>query len=85
MITIRTAIAKRCPYKNELDIGELIITCPGDAPELHALGKQVRENGLVSHEQYTRDVLALLPEGSSVTTHWRTGPWEVEVTEDGAA
>jgi hypothetical protein len=84
MITIRTAVAKRCPYKDEIDIGELVITCPGDAPELHALAKQVKEGGLVSHEQYTRDVLSLLPEGSSVTTHWHTGPWDVECSEGAA-
>lgn len=84
--TISRQVIKRCPFKDEMDAGELVITIGGDAPELHKLGREV--DGLcvepVSHEDFTRAVLALLPEGSAVTTRWHTGPWSVEVNEDGA-
>jgi hypothetical protein len=83
MITIRRAVLKRCPFKDEADAGELAIVLPGDAPELHGLGDQVdvlcREP--VTHEDFTRAVLALLPDGAQVTTTWHTGAWSVEVRE----
>lgn len=83
---LRREVIKPCPFKEEMDAGELIIAIPGDAPELHKLGREV--DGLcvspISHEDFTRSVLALLPEGCSVTTRWHTGPWSVEVSEGGA-
>jgi hypothetical protein len=86
MITVRTAVAKQCPFKHETDRGELAIICPADAPELHHLGQQVDTlcAAEVSHEDFTRQVLGLLPPGSSVVTTWQTGRWKVEVREGDA-
>jgi len=84
MITVlRRPVVKQCPFKDETDLGELVITIPGDAPELHALAAavDVAAAGRVSHEDFTRRVAELLPAGSEVVTMWRTGPWSVEVQE----
>ena len=84
MITvIRRPVVKQCPFKDETDLGELVITIPGDAPELHELAAAVDEaaKGRVSHEDFTRRVAALLTAGSEVVTTWHTGPWSVEVRE----
>jgi hypothetical protein len=91
MITITMPVAKRCPYAAELDAGELTITLPGDAPELHDLARQVGALGRdgtagVSHEEFNRQVLDLLAlvygmPGALVVTRWRTGPWDVEVRD----
>jgi len=85
-VTICRQVIKACPFKDEMDAGELVITIAGDAPELHKLGREVDGlcTGPVSHEDFTRAVLALLPGGSAVTTRWHTGPWSVEVSEGGA-
>ncbi len=87
IITIRRQVIKACPFKDEMDAGELVITIPGEAPELHHLGKQVSDLCAhpISHEDFTREVCDLLPEGSTVTTTWRTGPWDVEVCEGNGA
>lgn len=85
MITVITRqVVKRCPYKDEDDVGELVITIPGDAPELHELGEQIRKLMAVAgtHEAFTRRVAALVP-GAEVVTRWHTGPWAVEVRESG--
>lgn len=81
--TIRRPVIKRCPYKDETDAGELVITIPGEAPELHALGEAIDKIAAepVSHEEFTLAVAGLLPDGCTVTTMWHTGPWSVEVTE----
>lgn len=86
MITIRRHVQKPCPFKDETDAGELAITIYGDAPELHELGRNVDLlcSDPISHEDFTRAILLLLPEGAAVTTHWHTGPWTVEVSEGGA-
>ena len=86
MITITMRVAKRCPYAAELDAGDLTITLPGDAPELHDLARQIGalgRDGLVgvSHEEFNRQVLGLLPRPALVVTRWRTGPWDVEVRD----
>lgn len=83
MITIRRPVIKQCPFKKETDTGELIITLPGDAPELHELGRDIDAlcAAPVTHEDFTRAVLLLLPDGCHVTTHWHTGTWTVEVSE----
>ncbi len=85
-VIIRRQVVKRCPYRDELDAGELTVTVDGEAPELHALGAQVDAivSEPVSHEDFTRSVAALLPPGSRVVTTWRTGPWSVEVREGDA-
>jgi hypothetical protein len=86
MITIRRAVFKQCPFKDETDAGELVITLPGDAPELHELGRSVDLlcSSPVSHEDFTRAVLLLLPDDASVTTRWQTGAWTIEVSEGSA-
>jgi hypothetical protein len=82
MITLRRPVIKRCPFKDEADAGELMIVLPGDAPELHELGDEVDALCLkaVTHEDFTRAVAGILPEGARVTTTWHTGPWSVEVS-----
>lgn len=88
MITvIRRPVVKRCPFKDEVDAGELVITLAGRAPELHELGERIDRLAAhpVSHEDFTREVCALLPEGARVVTTWHTGPWAVEVTEGAGA
>ena len=81
--TLRRQVIKQCPYKDETDAGELVITIPGEAPELHDLAARVdaAAAGRVSHEEFTRKVTALCPPGSQVTTTWHTGPWRAEVRE----
>ena len=83
MITMRRPLLKHCPYREETDAGELTVVLPADAPELHDLGRQIDAlcGQPVTHEDFTRAVLGLLPEGATVTTRWHTGPWDVEVTE----
>ncbi len=85
--TLRRPVVKQCPYRDETDIGLLVIVIPGEAPELHNLGHAIDEvaaaPGGISHEEFTARVAEMLPPGSKVTTTWRTGVWdEVEVTED---
>jgi hypothetical protein len=79
--TLRRAVAKQCPFKDETDRGELVITIPGDVPELHAFGEVVDllTADPISHEDFTSRVAALLPAGSEAVTTWTTGPWSVEV------
>jgi hypothetical protein len=83
VITLRRPVLKRCPFKDESDAGELVIVLPGDAPELHTLGDQVDDlcADPITHEDFTRALLELLPEGAHVTTTWHTGSWSVEVAE----
>lgn len=85
MITAGTDVTKQCPYVEETDMGRLEVTCPDDAPELHELGEQVENicgKGL-THEEFTRQVHALLPKGSLTVSTWRTGRWDVKVSEGG--
>lgn len=78
MITTRMIVTKRCPYVDEIDVGTLAVTMPGDAPELHGLAEKITAigHGRISHEEFTRQVLALLPRPALVVTHWQTGPWD---------
>lgn len=80
-VSLRMPVVKQCPFRDETDAGELVITIPGDAPELHDLAAAVDSAaaGRVSHEDFTRRVASLLPAGSGVVTTWHTGPWSVEV------
>ena len=86
MITIRRPVLKQCPFKSELDAGELAIVLPGDAPELHRLAARIDMLCMdpCTHEDFTRAVLDLLPEGAEVVTTWHTGPWTGEVGENHA-
>jgi len=85
IVTLKRQVVKRCPYKGEVDVGELVITIPCEppceAPELHHLATLIDAMVAepVSHEKFTADVAARLRAGSTVTTTWNTGPWSVEV------
>lgn len=83
MITVRRPVIKRCPFKPETDVGELVITFPEDAPELHNLAAWVDSlcGDPITHEEFTRAIADFLGSGTQVTTTWHTGPWSVEVTE----
>ena len=84
MITLTMQVTKRCPFKDELDAGELVITLPGDAPELHALAKEIHGElcaAPVTHEDFTRAAFDLIGRDGLVVTRWHTGPWSVEVRE----
>lgn len=84
MITvISRTVVKRCPFRDETDIGELVITLDGPAPELHELAGHMDRltSTPVSHEDFTTAVTRLLPPGAEVVTRWRTGPWQVEVRD----
>lgn len=76
-------VTKICPFKDEIDRGTLIIACPDDAPELHKLAAEIDKICVepVSHEDFTWEVLTLLPAGSEVLTVWKTGPWLIGVYE----
>lgn len=83
MITITMPVIKLCPCKDEIDAGELAITRPDDSPELHNLAWDVYKLCAepVTHEDFTRRVLALVPRPALVVTRWQTGPWSVECRE----
>jgi hypothetical protein len=82
IVILRRPVIKQCPFKDELDAGELIITIPYAAPELHQFAAQIDAVTArpVSHEDFTTAVARLLPDAQIVTT-WHTGPWSVEVRE----
>lgn len=82
--TLRRPVIKRCPFRDEIDAGELVITLRGPAPELHQLAEQIDRLAAapISHEDFTEQVAILLPMGSRLETTWRTGPWSVEVRAD---
>lgn len=81
-VTLRWAITKRCPFRDEIDAGQMVITVGENAPELHNLAGEVSRLTAepVSHEDFTRAVAMLLPAGSEVVTTWNTGPFDVTVT-----
>jgi len=83
VITVRRPVIKRCPFKDETDAGELVITFAEDAPELHNLAEKIDALCAepVTHEDFTRGVLDMLGGEAQVTTTWHTGPWSVEVRE----
>ena len=83
MITVRRLIAKRCPYVDETDVGTLTVTAPVDAPELHEFETQTDKiaSAPISHEEFTRQVAALLPPGSVAVWETKTGKWDVECRE----
>lgn len=82
IVILSRSVVKQCPFRDEIDAGELTVTVAGTAPELHQLAAQVDALCArpVSHEDFTAAVAALIP-GADVRTAWRTGPWSVEVRE----
>ena len=83
MITVRCEVSKLCPYVDERDCGYLKVTWPIDAPELHEFYERLEDLGArkMSHEDYTREVAQLAGIGARVETEWRTGNWDVFVSE----
>lgn len=79
--TISRQVVKRCPYVGEWDVGTLTVVLEGEAPELHALGFKIDDLGAepLTHEEYTKRLAYVMPDGATVTTTWNTGPWIVEV------
>lgn len=85
-VTIRRQVVKRCPFRDEWDIGTLTITLAEDlVPELHELGAQIDaiadpEVGTLTHEEYQRRLREEILKGldAEIVTTWRTGPWDVE-------
>lgn len=79
---VTMAVTKRCPYRDERDVGtvtlDLAVPVANDCMELYALAGAVEKVGEepLSHEEYTRR-LSKFAGVVSVTTRWRTGPWEV--------
>lgn len=82
---IRTVVTgtvfKQCPFKDELDTGEVELTFEGDAPELHALAKLLASYRQVkmSHEDFTREMLAKTTAVAAQST-WTTAGLRVVVT-----
>lgn len=80
-VTLRSPVTKQCPFRDEIDAGELVITLPGEAPELHALAREIAKllAGPVTHEAFTEAVAGMLGAGAVVVTTWNTGPFAVTV------
>lgn len=78
---ISRKVVKRCPHKDETDIGTLTIGFDGPAPELHELAELI--DGIcaspITHEAFTAAVAELAGPTATVSSDWRTGPWSVEV------
>jgi hypothetical protein len=83
LTNIRRLVIKRCPFTDETDIGEIVISFDGPAPELHELDNKINAlcRHAISHEDFTAGVAVLVP-GATVKTTWQTGSWSVEVTEN---
>jgi hypothetical protein len=81
--TLKRQVVKQCPYKPETDVGELVITIGGPAPELHTLAADIATitAQAITHEDFTAAVAALLPAGARVETTWHTAGWTVEVAD----
>lgn len=83
-VTIQRDVAKRCPHRDEMDIGLLEIEFYGEAPELHELSNLIDDIAAepISHEDYTKAVYDLcLGIDARVRTQWQTGEWAVTVTQ----
>ncbi len=85
-VTLRSTVIKQCPYRDETDVGALVIVLDGEAPELHGLATQIDALCAepITHEQFTAQLAAILPSGARITTNWTTGPWAVQVEATGA-
>lgn len=82
-VTVSAPVAKRCPYRDEVDRGVVILTfhvADHDAPELHSLAANLRlwRDTAISHEAFTREVLTRTG-AASVSTNWSTADMEVTV------
>lgn len=79
----------RCPFRDELDQGEVRIewtTSLGETLELHALAGLIaaRADEEISHEQWTADLAeqvaaAAVVDGLCVTSEWQTAGLRVSV------
>jgi len=85
-VTLVGPAEKRCPYRDEADVGEVEITFDvpeGDAPEFHTLAKQLASFAdlALSHEAYTRRVLTLTG-ALTVKSRWTTAGMAVTCSID---
>jgi len=80
---ISRPLARQCPLSGETGLGELAVTLPGPAPELHALAGAVAAITArpVTGEDLIAGVAALLPAGARVTAAWHVPGWTVEVSD----
>lgn len=77
--TITRQVVKRCPYKDEYDVGELVIRFDGPAPEIHDLVARIGKLTAypITHEEFTSQVAALVL-GAHVVTRWQTAGCDVQ-------
>jgi hypothetical protein len=84
-VIVTAPVEKRCPYKDERDVGTVTLTfdvSEGDAPELHDLAAYLKgfEGEALSHEDFTRNVARDLPVIEARST-WTTAGLSVEVLD----
>jgi NADPH-dependent 7-cyano-7-deazaguanine reductase QueF len=83
-ITITSPAAHLCPFKEELDLGHIVIEydlAPDAEPvELHELRAAIDAfaSRAVTHEQMTYQLTESLPFGATVVSRWHTAGMDVE-------
>lgn len=82
-LTVTGEVTKQCPYKDERDDGTATLTFEvgdGDGPELHGLSAYLSTfRGVpLSHEAFTRALLAADYDCVEVVTRWETAGLTVE-------
>lgn len=80
-VTVTGKVAHKCPHVDEYDIGDIVITWPGDnAPELHGVRTYLDAFATlrITHEEMTQRCANDL--GCAVDTTWRTAGFDVRVS-----
>lgn len=80
-ITVHAPLRHVCPFRNELDIGQVkleLCSADGWTTELHSLDEYLRawSDIKISHEELT-DQIAVDTRAIRVTTYWHTAGMEV--------
>ena len=90
IVTVKSAVQKVCPYKNERDDGTATLTfevLAGDAAEFHNLAGMLAlgSDEAISHEGFTRALFTTWePKGCiRVETTWHTAGLEVRCAVPG--
>lgn len=80
-ISVTCDVVKRCPFKDEIDFGNVILTFKETAPELHYVADLIAtyRDRQLSHEDFTNEMLAVLNPETVVST-WTTAGFSVTVT-----
>lgn len=88
-VTVQADAQHRCPFKDELDRGTVVVewtTAHGETLELHKLAALIARHVDVeiSHEQWTAELMNAIREGAQVAdlrvvSSWVTGGLLVEV------